>query len=413
MTIPVTPHHRIRAALRSSEARLAVGVAAFAVAPGVAGVFAAQSLGTVGRGNLAVSLALATVAGTLGLRGLDVALLSVGRARQDLDSLPIARGIVLRRSAGVLVVEGAIAGIVACAVLRTVDVALVALTAGLAALSTLFVLLRSLNLAAGRVGVVMRSDLVAAAVLLLLATAVRLLDWAFEAYLVSTMLGLVVGCGSSLLASPPHRSAQEDVGRMRADLRRVGRSAWFARGLQATAFRLDRVVLAVLAGVGPAGVYAAIVPFAEMTTIVQLHLAQLATVRLSATSTDVRWSSLREWRVAASMSVALGTAMFVLAGPTVDLVYGDEYADGVAALRILAVASAVSVVWRFVEAELYARHAPKGAVVGTAAAAAVVLGGTAALSGLGAAGASIASLIGYSVASMVVARSLREVRRAA
>jgi O-antigen/teichoic acid export membrane protein len=102
----------------------------------------------------------------------------------------------------------------------------------------------------------------------------------------------------------------------------------------------------------------------------------------------------------------------VIARPIIEFFYGDEFLDGVTALRVLAVASVVSVAWRYAEAELFGRARARGAAVATAVAAVIVVGGTAALAGLEATGAALASLVGYSAGLVVVVGALRKVRRA-
>lgn len=406
---PESPSHgpRIHKAFRSDIFRLGVGTVALAVAPGVAGVLAARSLGATGRGELAVALALATVAGSVGMRGLDTAMLADSTESDDRAK----RVLVVHRAGGVVVLEGLAAGILASLVLGSLHVFLSVSVALAGSATTLFLLTRSLNIAGRRFADVLRADLLAAVVMLAGSVLASALSIGPEGYVWAAIAGLALGAICGVRAVPGSmRVGAEAVVRVRAGLVAVGRPAWATRVLQAAAFRLDRVVLAALAGAGAAGIYAAVLPFAEMATIVPLHLSQMATSRIAQSDGGLRWFDLRESRLALVAAVTAIGLVVLVSGPLVGLVYGDEFGAGVSALRLLAVASLVSVVWRFNESELFGRRRPKGAVVSTAVAAFLVIFGTVGLSSLGADGAALASLIGYTAALALSSRFVRAAR---
>ncbi len=402
---------------RSAPAiRLAAGSIALALSPAVAGVLAARSLGPDGRGELAVALAVATIAGSIGMRGFDVAIMSVDR--RDLDDRA-AVSLIGRRAGRVLVVEGPVAAAVAAIVLRSLPPVLLISVVAMSALSTAFLLLRALNLRSSLNRRVLASDCTVAASSLAAAIVAAARDAPAGGYVVAACLGLVVGCAVGLTgrevpaAAHPSTSAEVVSGQqLEQSLAPVAGPAWKARVFQTASFRLDRVVLAAVGGVATAGVYAAVLPIAEMTTIVQLHLTQLVNAQIADADGGRRWGSLSLSRLAIGSSALLVAAVIVAAPQLIDLIYGPEFAGGVTALRILAVASLISLLWRLAEAELFGRRAPTGAVRATVVAAVLTVGGTALLGGIGPAAASVASLVGYSAALAVVLVSLREVRRA-
>ncbi len=392
----------------SPAIQLAIGTVALAVAPAIAGVLAARSLGPDGRGELAVALAVATIAGSVGMRGYDVAIMSV--PRRDLDE-GSAIALIGRRARQALVVEGPVAAVVAAMVLWRLPFVLLVSVVAMSSLSSGYLLLRALNIRAARGRRVLLTDCTAAAVTL--CGAVVAADRGAEAgvYVFAACVGLAAGCFVALSGrnTPANHGTGRRVEHVFAPL---AGPAWRARVFQTAAFRLDRVVLAAVGGVATAGVYAAVLPIAEMTTIVQLHMAQIVNARIADAEGDRRWGSFVIARLAILSSAVLAIAVIVAAPQLIDLVYGPEFASGTAALRILALASVVSLMWRMAEAELFGRRAPSRAVAATLVAAVITVGGTALLGGIGPAAASVASLLGYSAALAVVVVSLRSVRRA-
>lgn len=397
------------ARLRESDSLLlAIGTASLAIAPGIAGVMAARSLGPEGRGQLAVAVALATIGGTVGMRGLDMAILA-DSGESDLD---LKRSLLLRRAKNVIVVDGLIAGLATAVVLWTARPPIVLSVIALAAATVVFLLTRAVNLGAGRTPRVLSTDLVSSAVMLVGAAVVTLAGGDAAGYVFASAGGLLVG-GWYGLRGIPATSDRDAAARSLADrLGGIGSTAWKARILQSAAFRLDRVVLAATAGTAAAGVYAAVVPIAEMATIVPLHLAQLTTARIARAETPSGWHEERSSQLALLISVVGIALILALAGPVVDLLYGPEFESGVVALRLLAVASLVSVLWRLNEAELFGRGRTDGIVAATAVAAVIVLGGTAVLSSFDASAPAIASLVGYSAACALTFRFVLRARRA-
>lgn len=398
----------MRGALADARVRLIVGTGVLALSPALVGVMAARTLGPDGRGELAVALAIGTLAGTIAMRGLDVALLA-GTATH----VPVAQvRAVLRRRVGVaLCVEGVVAGLAVAGVLGLSAIVVVAVVPALTAAAASFGLVRAANLAAGRSGAVLAGDLTSAAIALAIAAGFTVAGPHPAAFVGAACIGLVAGAAVGLR---PVRAAGAgpvgDVGAWHPGT--VARAAWLGRVFQGIAFRLDRIVLAVFAGSTATGLYAAAVPLAEMVTIVPLHLAQLVTVRV-ASSPDARpWHRYRDVRLLLVACVA-GSVVLVAAAPwLIDVVYGPEFDGAVHALRVLAVASALSVVWRFAEADLYGRSIARPAAVATAVAAVVVLATTAMLSGIGAEAAAYGSLAGYAAGTIIVVGAGRRRRDA-
>ena len=147
----------------SPAIQLAIGTVALAVAPAIAGVLAARSLGPDGRGELAVALAVATIAGSVGMRGYDVAIMSV--PRRDLDE-GSAIALIGRRARQALVVEGPVAAVVAAMVLWRLPFVLLVSVVAMSSLSSGYLLLRALNIRAARGRRVLLTDCTAAAVTL-------------------------------------------------------------------------------------------------------------------------------------------------------------------------------------------------------------------------------------------------------
>jgi Membrane protein involved in the export of O-antigen and teichoic acid len=392
--------------------RLALGSIALAVAPGVSGVLAARALGPEGRGELAVLLALGTLGGSIGLRGYDTALL----ARPDPDALSARLQLARRRCLLVVPIEGALAAFVAIGVLGSSKLLPGLLACVLAASTVLFLLTRAANLSADRGSVVLASDLTSAIVLLACSALVFLAAGGPAFFVVAAVIGLIAGSlvGSVVPESETGGSLQRlgARGELGRDLDEIGRPALLARSFQAAAFRLDRVVLAALAGASAVGIYAAVVPFAEMATIVPLHLSMLVTREMAADPKQQPWHAYRPARVALALAVSSTLVVLLVAERLIEVVYGEQYTEGTSALRILAVASFVSVVWRLVESGLFARGPASGAVMASLVAAVLAVGFTAFLADWGATGAATASLIGYSAAFVVSTLFARTVRRA-
>jgi len=355
-----------------------------------------------------VALAVGTIAGSIGMRGYDVAIMSIDRG--DLDEGAVV-ALIGRRARQVSVVEGPIAAAVAALVLWQVPVVLLVSVVALSSASTGFLLLRAVNLRVSSGRRVLIADCATAIVTLGGALVAFTRDAGAGGYVAAACLGLVTGCFAALVGrktpvGPARGSEVEQV------FSSLAGPAWWARMFQTAAFRLDRVVLAAVGGVATAGVYAAVLPIAEMTTIVQLHMAQLVNAEIADAGGGRRWGSLLISRLAVVSSAMLAAAVIASAPQLIDLIYGPEFAGGATALRILTMASVVSLLWRLAEAELFGRRAPSGAVSATVIAAVLTIGGTALLGGIGAAAASVASLVGYSAAFAVVLVSLRTVRRA-
>ena len=118
-------------------------------------------------------------------------------------------------------------------------------------------------------------------------------------YVLAACFGLAVGCAVGLdrPRGPRRRSpVHPGRGRVGPDSSNGPSRPWPARpgrrACSTASFRLDRVVLAAVGGVATAGVYAAVLPIAEMTTIVQLHLAQLVNAQIADADGGRRWGTL-------------------------------------------------------------------------------------------------------------------------
>ena len=391
----------IRRLVAGGSTRLAVGAGTLAVGPALAGLVAARAMGPSGRGELAVLLAVSSVAGTVGLHGCDTALLA---GSGPSTSMAIGRRVISASS-----IEGVIGAIIAAAVLGGAGADRLGLVIANTGATTAFLLVRARNLSEHRSGVVLKSDLIASVVGLLGAFASAAADVGPEGYLGAASFGLLVAATVGMLRSdesgavgPRPADGEQDT--------RGRRFAWAARSMQAAAFRADRVILAAIAGTSTAGAYVVAIPLAEMATIVPLHLAQLATVTIARSRTRARWHDLRFVRFALGGAIAWSVLVIALAPSILDVLYGSDFRSATSALRVLAVASVVSAIWRFAEAELFGLGIGRPAALATAVAACLVVLLTAALASAGPVSGAIASLVGYTAGLIVVERALRRAR---
>lgn len=400
----------------SASANIALGSVALAVSPAIGGVLAANRLGVEGRGQLAVALACSSIAAIVGLRGIDIALLSV------LPSIDLEQneGAVLKaldqRVARVLVMEGPVAALVYMLVARSkFDLVLVVLVVALTACSCDFLLRRNLALAAGRTDLVVHTDLASAGIGLSAALLVFVLDGTLPQFLAASLVGLATA--SVLWRFRQRRKVDRPMSdlspqEVRERLAPVARNAFLSRALLTTAFRADRLVLGLVAGPLPVGLYAAAIPLGESASLVPNHLAQLVTVRIARGDRSARWWRCREAQLAIGIVLFGGVVLAVFARQILSLLYGAEFEDGTNTLRLLALASVAGSVWRLAEAELFGRQRTRPAVTASLVAASIVIGITAALANtLGAAAAAVASLIAYVAAVSVVLVALRKERR--
>ncbi len=397
---------------------LAVGSLSISFGPAIAGLLAARSLSASDRGDLAIILAAVAIAGVVAARGLDVSLLSSIRTL-DLDTnLGVVRRHLSLRSLKGLRAEAPIAALVAYLIVTPVEkygvagaIALVAMSMILTSLSCDFLTHRALRLARGQMTSVFATDVSSGVCHVVLAALIFSSGGSTVTFLLATTISLAVPLVIERWTSPsqpPSQASLEDVHNALAPL---GTSALKSRMLMIAAFRLDRILLGAFAGTAPVGVYAVAVPLGEAAAVVPNHLANLVNLRAS-TGDQTPWYRQRPALIGLMSTAAIALPSFVFARPLVTTLFGERYEDAVTPLRLLCVASLVGAVWRLSEAELFGRNLPQATVRASLAAAAAVVVLTAALArGLGASAPALASLVGYFLAALFCAVSLRGARQ--
>ncbi len=379
-----------------------------AVAPVVGGILAYRGTGAIGRGELATYVVSATIAAIVAARGVDAALLS-----HTLVTGPQAElwPLVNRRLAMVAVIEAPIAAAVAGLLIGRFDATGTVATWLLTLALTDYVLSKALAVRGRSTGTVLVIDVSIAVTSILLSSLVYVTEGPATAYVWAVASPIVLVLMIARAVYPERRAFQLVSGPASAAL--IYRRAiplFLSKGLLVTAFRLDRVILVSLAGLGVAGVYAAAIPLAELVGLAPLHLAQISTVELS-THPQRPW-----WRpVPAILGIAisglLAFAVLFWAAPILALAYDDSSAELVRTARILAVASFISGLWRLAESELVARGRSRLTVPPAGCAALVVVVVTVVFAVRWESTAAAAgSLIGYSCALAITLAFARRER---
>ena len=388
-----------------------IGVGAMAVAPVVGGVLAFRGTGAIGRGELATYVVSATIAALIATRGVDAALLS-----RTVVTAPATElwPLVNRRLIKAAAIEAPAAAVVASLLVGRFD-AMGAVAAWLLTLAVLdYLLSKALAVRAQATATVFRLDVSIAATSIALSSLVYAMGGPATAYAWAITAPIVLVMTIARVVHPERRVLRLVSGSAgAAAIYRRALPLFLSKGLLVTAFRLDRLLLVWLAGLSVAGIYAAAIPLAELVGLAPLHLAQISTVELTARPERPWWRP-----IPALLGIAIsGTLMMVVlagAAPILTLAYGDSSSELVRTVRILAVASFVSGLWRLVEAELVARGQSRLTVPPAGSAAILVVVVTVAFAARWqSTAAAVASLVGYTAALAIsIAFSRRERGRA-
>ncbi len=384
-----------------------IGVGAMAVAPVVGGVLAYRGTGAIGRGELATYVVSATIAALIATRGVDAALLSrTVVTTPDAELWPL----VNRRLVKAAAIEAPAAALVGSLLVGRFD-AMGAIAAWLLTLAVLdYLLSKALAVRVGATATVFRIDVSIAATSVLLSSLVYATGGPATAYAWAMTAPIVFVMTIARVAQPERRPLRFVSGSAGvADTYRRALPLFLSKGLLVTAFRLDRLILVWLAGLSVAGIYAAAIPLAELVGLAPLHLAQISTVDLTAHPERPWWRPVPAL-LGMAISGALTMTVLVGASPILALAYGDSSSELVRTVRILAIASFVSGLWRLVDAELVARGKSRLTVPPAGSAAVLVVVVTVAFATRWqSTAAAVASLVGYTCALAVsIALSRRE-----
>lgn len=392
---------RIRASVPAvaRSGKFLVGVGAMAVAPVVAGILAYRATGAEGRGELAAYVVTATIASILAARGVDAAVLSPRASEAGPATLS---AYINRRLISIAVLEAPVAAAVASVLVGGLDAAGVFATWLLAVAASDYTMSKALGVRTGATDVVLSADVGLASVIVGSSLVVYLVDG--DASLFALALALSFAAVSVVLrAALPSRRGLTWSRRSTpaSDIESRARPLFVSKGLIVVAFRLDRLLLVALVGLSGAGIYAAAIPFAEIVALAPLHLAQMSTVELSQ-DPGTSWWRTTPAVLGMAISATLAVLVVAFARPILELAYGESGSEFVRTVRVLAVASFVSGLWRLVESGLISAGRSRATVPGAASAAVVVVVLTWALAdALQSTAAAVASLAGY-LAALVI-----------
>jgi O-antigen/teichoic acid export membrane protein len=387
-----------RFARRAGETTLANIVGRALAALG--GVLIARSLGPADRGVLAITVLAATVTSTLFSAGVDLwALRELTPPRA-----PVVRGVLRHhyvRAVPLAFVLYAVGGLVV--------VAIVGYSAGLAmagavfaAVSVVFMSAALLPLARGQ-GVRYGAALVAEGTpvlmvaLVFLATDDASVFVALLAWTAGRLAGALVGWRSvrGPAATPTAPEYREVL--------RYGLPSAFGVLLTVAAYRLDAVLVGVLASAEEVGLYVSAAALVEVMYVLPDSAAHVLLGRVRDDDGGLLTGAVARVVV---ILVAIGGALLAALGPVVMvLVYGDAFEDGWVALPWLAAAGVALTVWKLLVYDLAGRGDTVVRVhTGLLAVGLMLALDLALIPPFGIAGAAAASMVAYLGAAVAVAR---------
>jgi len=422
---------RVTGAKSRALAISTVGAGAARAAGALAGVLSARLLGPEGKGQYALVVLAATVAGTLASAGLEhwVAREVARRSRPDEAPEgpgPAALGPVVRRH---LVLSGAALAVLTLVAAVAVPAARATtgevLAGGALAVATVVsMLLLAVPHGRLRMGVVAVATTAGAVTFVawngvLLATGTRSVALA----ILGAAVAAVVIAGVALAGRGPdvdaadHRGKTEAVAgpaRTHRQALRFGVPASVGEVIALAAARLDVVLVALLLDRRAAGLYVVALALGELLLVLPDGIALVvlpSTARAEAQGpapVRVRTGRLLRWSVAAMAGAAV--VMAVLGGAVLELVFGPAFSGARAAVPAVLAGAVGFGAWKILAADLTARGRPGDRAWSAALGLAVmVLAELALAPRLGLAGAAAGSAIG----SFTAAGALLQARRRA
>lgn len=344
-----TPPARVRALISEHSSLLVMVGGTFVVqAMGLAtGIVTARLLGVEGRGQVALVLAVATLAARLSLGGsLPVAVAQL-LARDGLSAKQAMRPWVARWA-----LIGSLPSLAAGVYLYVVldDVALglrLALAAGTVTMA--LVVMTTKLLAAGLQGelasvprLISGSLLLQAPFFVVLVTAF-LLGWRGSSghvvtlFVASSVVGLLL-CWRLLR---PTREADANAGLDGTEMRRLTRANYVNAIGTIDGVGLDRNLVGVLLSTASLGLYSAATAVSNLSTLVGTATSTVLLPRLAATADrpEEQTALLRRW-VPASLGliVLIVVGLQLVIAPVIELAFGAEFAPAIAVARWLVVA---------------------------------------------------------------------------
>jgi O-antigen/teichoic acid export membrane protein len=375
-------------------------------------VVGARLLGADGLGAAGIAVALATVAGVVGNGGINISTIYLLGQRQA-DARPVLAALIPIAVAGALLAAALllIAGVaIGPAVGLDGRTDLFLAGAILAASTVLYEFVGAVVLGLGQTRSYVTSELVRGAGTLMI-TAVVLVA------LLRTDVGFVAASATAILAAaalnarrivsvlgivapqvdPP--LANEALG--------IGLRGQVGNILQLMNLRLDQLLVPAFLSLSSAGIYLIAVRISEALAQVGSAAASLIFPEV-ARQADARDTSLTERAVRATtvLIAAAGIGLGLLAEPFLAIAFGQEFAEGSLALRLLLVAMLPLSIARILAGDLKGRGRPGTVSVAMGIAAVVTIGlDVLLIPRFGIAGAAAASVVAYALSAAVLGAS--------
>jgi stage V sporulation protein B len=375
-------------------------------------VVGARLLGTDGVGAAGIAVALATVAAVVANGGINISTIYLlgqrpTQRRQILGALvPIAIGGALL-AAAILAVSGATIG-PAIGLDERGD--LFAAAAGLAAVIVAFEFIGAVVLGLGQTRTYVAAELLRG-VGTLAATAVLLVGiWRTDVgFVVAATIAIAVA--ASLNAYRIVRSigwvAPRIDSAVAGEALGIGLRGQIGNILQLMNLRLDQLIVPAFLSLSSAGVYLIAVRVSEALAQIGSAAGSLIFPEVARQTTGFETSlTERAVRATSVLIAGAGLAIGLLAEPFLAIAFGQEFADGSLALRILLVAMLPLSVARILAGDLKGRGRPGTVSLAMGLAAAVTVGlDLLLIPRLGIAGAAAASVVAYSISAAILAVS--------
>jgi len=370
----------------------------------VAGIVIARLLGPSARGDLAILVVGASIASLVGAAGLqfwiarDVA--SAGR----MSALTVR--VVMRHSLVVLAASVVVAGVGAVVIPAGLPTVTWLATVAFATTGAVAFVWLALPNGARAMGVVSTATAAASVVYLAGALVLLLVDRpSVPVVMALGATGNVVTVAICARYVRRHRDAAPgatEVGSTWTRALRFGAAGGAGELVLFGMLRIDFLLVAMFLPAAAVGIYAVATALTELLWVIPDGTAQIALPSAAGTDADALPAV---FRVALTLTTALGVLLSIVAEPILRIVFGAAYAPGARAVPLLAVAAVAGGAWKMLTADLAARHSTRDRLTSAMAGlAAMVLADLVLIPAFDIVGASAGAACGYTVAAAMVLR---------